>query len=229
MKRPTRAYPRKGVVPIHVSLIVLTLVLGAVPLYFGSCAQRTRGVSTVPGERDADDSSDGGTKGHTKHGGDDSGLTRYPEPLPEEGPSIGTFDSIILDDGICADDEGRPIIRLFTTTWCSHCKWVGPAFDEIMTEYVDAGKICAYHWELDTGDNSLTEKIETEVPDSELAIFRQFNPKGFVPTFIFGCKYYRVGTGYEYEDDLENEKEEFKAIIKALISEMADIRCLSRR
>ncbi len=58
-----------------------------------------------------------------------------------------------------------------------------------------------------------------EVPDSERAIFKEFNPKNSVPTFVFGCKYYRVGNGYERADDLDAEVKELKAVIDALLQE----------
>jgi len=85
--------------------------------------------------------------------------------------------------------------------------------------YVDEGLIVAHHWEVDTGDDTLTDQVEEVVPDSEVAIFDDINPQGSIPTFVFGCKYYRIGTGYEQEDDLESEAAEFMAVIEALINE----------
>ena len=64
----------------------------------------------------------------------------------------------------------------------------------------------------------MTDEVETEVPESEVAIYQQFNPRGTIPTFVFGCRYYRVGTGFEAEDDLEAEEAEFRAIIEELIA-----------
>ena len=52
-----------------------------------------------------------------------------------------------------------------------------------------------------------------------MAVFTEFNPEGSIPTFVFGCKYYRVGTGYKQEDDLAAEASEFMAVIEALIGE----------
>ena len=144
----------------------------------------------------------------------------FPAPPPEEGESIGTFDSILLDEGICTED-GKPVVRLFTTTWCPHCTWVGPTYDDVVGEYIEEGKIAGYHWEVDTGDNTLTDEVETEVPESELAVYQQFNPRGSIPTFVFGCKYFRIGTGYEREDNLTAEAEDFRAVMDALIAETA--------
>jgi hypothetical protein len=38
---------------------------------------------------------------------------------------------------------------------------------------------------------------------------------------VFGCKYYRIGTGYENQDDLESEAADFKSVMDALIDEVA--------
>jgi hypothetical protein len=79
--------------------------------------------------------------------------------------------------------------------------------------------IVAHHWEVDTGDDTLTGQVEEVVPDSEMAIFDDINPQGSIPTFVFGCRYYRIGNGYEQEGDLESEAAEFEAVIEALIDE----------
>ena len=63
--------------------------------------------------------------------------------------------------------DGKPVIRMFSTTWCPHCKWSGPVFEKVAQEYVDAGKIVAYHWELDINDDILTPEAEGEVPSTE--------------------------------------------------------------
>ncbi len=106
---------------------------------------------------------------------------------------------------------------MYSTTWCSHCNWVGPTFDSVVQEYVDEGKIIAYHWELDIKDNTLTSEVENEIPASELAVYNLFNPRGSIPTFVFGEKYYRIGNGYERQDDLSAEERDFRAAIDALL------------
>ncbi|MAG22306.1 MAG: hypothetical protein CL943_03310 [Candidatus Diapherotrites archaeon] len=116
-------------------------------------------------------------------------------------------------------EDGKPVIRLFSTTWCSHCKWVGSTYEKVVKEYVAAGKIVAYHWEVDILDDTLTPNFEGVVPASELAVFRQFNPGGTIPTFVFGEKYSRVGNGYETQNDLASEEAEFRGVIEAVIAE----------
>lgn len=124
---------------------------------------------------------------------------------------ITTFRDIGTD--ICLED-GKPVIRLFSTTRCPHCTWVRDTFDSVAKEYADKGLIVAYHWELDTGDNTITPEIEREVPDSEVGIFRSFSG-GYVPAYSMGCRYVRVGNGHENEG-LEAEEAEFRAVIEML-------------
>ena len=133
-------------------------------------------------------------------------------------PEIKTFS---LVDGPVETIDGKPVIRLFSTTWCPHCVWIKDTYDRVAKEYMDAGKIVAYHWEMDTGDNTLTPEVETSVPASEQAVFQKFNPNNSIPTFVFGGKYWRIGNGYERNqtNGLELEEKEFRAVIDELIKE----------
>jgi len=120
-------------------------------------------------------------------------------------------------DEILLDNSGRPYVILFSTTWCPHCQWIAETFDSLANESF-ASQINLQHWQLDTGDNTLTPLIiETEVPSSIRAIFDKYNPEGSIPTFVFGGKYIRVGTGYEAQNDLNAELEDFKLIIGKLL------------
>ena len=144
------------------------------------------------------------------------GCTPSTPGQPEAGGSIKTFK--IAEGNVCTED-GKPVIRLFSTTWCPHCTWIKETFDSTVQDYVGQGKIVAYHWEMDTGDNTLTSQVEKAVPDAEQAIARQVNPEGYVPGYVFGCKYYRIGNGYESQQDLAAEEAEFRAVIETLIQE----------
>lgn len=119
-------------------------------------------------------------------------------------------------EGICTED-GKPVIKLFSTTWCPHCKWISATFDNVVKEYVDNGQIVASHWELDKGEDTLTAEIENGIPESELEIYKKYNPKGGVPTYVFGCKYVRIGNGYEKQNDLQAEEDEFRTVIEELL------------
>ena len=140
------------------------------------------------------------------------------DPYEIEPSSIQTFALIPGSDGICEED-GKPVIRLYSTTWCSHCQWIASTYDAVVKMYVDEGWIVAHRWEIDTGDDTLTDQVEEGVPVFEMEIYDDTNPQGTIPTFVFGCKYYRIGNGYEQAGDLKKEAAEFKAVIEELISE----------
>lgn len=136
-----------------------------------------------------------------------------------EQPTIGKIETFMDSGKEIELQDGKPVIRLFSTTWCPHCKWIKETFDRVAKEYADAGKIVAYHWEVDTKDNTLTPQAETSIPKTELAVFQEFNPQGYVPAFVFGGKYSRIGNGYEQKQDLAAEEAEFRAVIESLIAE----------
>ena len=141
------------------------------------------------------------------------------ETTTTETATEGTF-AVKSDAEICTED-GKPVIYLFSTTWCPHCKWITETFESTVQEYVDAGQIVARHWEIDINDDTLTDEAETEVPAEQLAVYKEFNPGGSIPTFVFGCKYSRIGNGYEQQQDLEAEESEFRAVIEKLLEEVA--------
>ena len=134
----------------------------------------------------------------------------------EKGP-VGTIKTFTDTGNAVELQDGKPVIRLFSTTWCPHCKWVKDSFDKVMREY--EGEIIAYHWEVDIGDDLLTPQLEVLVPQSEKDVFTRFNSRGSIPTYVFGGKYVRVGNGYETDDDLAAEEAEFRAVIEALLEE----------
>jgi thiol-disulfide isomerase/thioredoxin len=138
-----------------------------------------------------------------------------------ETASLGSLQKqdsfIVSSDEICTEN-GRPLVILFSTTTCPHCKWIKGTFDSVAKEYMDAGKITAYHWELDTGDDTLTSAKESGAPSSQFNMFKRYSTSGGVPTFVFGCKYYRIGNGYESSKDLVAEELEFRKIIESLIA-----------
>ena len=141
--------------------------------------------------------------------------TQQPTTLIPDGTD-GTF-QYRNDLNICKQD-GKPIIYLFSTSWCPHCQWIKDTFDKVVNEYVSQGKIVAYHWQLDTHDDTLTSAVETQVPAEALAVYNKFNPDGSIPTFVFGCKYWRIGNGYESQNDLAAEETEFRALIDKIIA-----------
>ncbi len=129
--------------------------------------------------------------------------------------TIQTFQE--TGDALCTDEQGKPIIRFFATSWCPHCKWIKETYMGVMKKYIDEGKVTAYLWEVDTNDD-LLRKGDQPIPSSEEQIFKRYNPKGSIPTFIFGCTYYRVGNGYEQQNNLAAEAAEFHAVIREVLA-----------
>jgi len=114
--------------------------------------------------------------------------------------------------------NGKPIIRMYSTPWCPHCNWVKGTFDRVAKEYASEDKILAYHWDLEEYDDLLTPAYEGTIPESEIDLYEKYNPEGYVPAFIFGCKYMRTGNGYESTGDLAAEEAEFRDIIDELVN-----------
>lgn len=115
---------------------------------------------------------------------------------------------------LCTQD-GRPLVRMYSTSDCDGCMWVQPAFDAAVKEYVQQGRIIAYRWQLDTGDDLLTSGKETAIPAGEAAYFKSISPAAQVPAFSFGCTYTRLGTAFDTHAD---EESEFRLVIEKLLS-----------
>jgi len=150
--------------------------------------------------------------------GDNDGVDNSDEDAVQTPPQDLVSGSTFYDSGdeICTDNDGKPYVLLFSTTWCPHCTWIMETFDGLVNEDF-ASQVNIQHWELDTGDNTITSDVETSVPADVEAYYSTYNPRGSIPTFVFGCKYYRVGNGYESQDDLVAELDDFKTIINMLV------------
>ena len=88
---------------------------------------------------------------------------------------------------------------------------------------MDKGLIVGAHWDIDSAsksDNQVTPSVEGAFPPAELSLFQSINPNGTIPTFLFGCKYYRVGNAYETQNDADAEAGEFKAVINKLLDDL---------
>ena len=147
-------------------------------------------------------------------GGEATTSTTVAKPVGDT--DVKTFRK--TNDDICTTD-GKPVIRLYSTTGCPHCVWIKETYDSVAKEYADAGKIVAHHWELDTNDDTLSKEAEGSIPPEEFVLYQKYNPSGGVPTFVFGCRYVRVGNAYERANNLTAEEQEFRNVIEALVRE----------
>lgn len=180
--------------------VALVSVIGLIILGVAFLNSQNNGGQKVAGSQDVQDQN--------------APIQELPQNLAQVA-GVSTY-SEKAEAEICKEN-GKPLVYLFSTTWCPHCQWIKDAFDEVIKKYVADGKIAAYHWDVDINDNTLTSEKESVVPAKDLAVYREFNPQGSIPTFVFGCKYFRIGNGYEQQDDVNAEKAEFEALIKDLI------------
>jgi len=134
---------------------------------------------------------------------------------PFDGISFPTIYKSGFD--VCTNADGQPVIFLVSSSTCSHCEWVGEIFDAVAMNYMEDGLIEAHHYDKPTGDDLLTEEVETEIPEEILAIYDRGDPKGLVPYVNFSCKYERIGNGHETEQDPEAEGREMMDVIDTLL------------
>ena len=84
-------------------------------------------------------------------------------------------------DEICTDEDGKPYVILFSTTWCPHCSWILETFENLVDEDF-ASQVNIQHWEIDINDETLTEEVETSVPPELMSLYAKYNPGGSIPT-----------------------------------------------
>jgi len=104
-----------------------------------------------------------------------------------------------------------PIIRVYTSSSCIKCQ----NSLNVLADAVDDMEVILYAWELDTGDNLMTEELEESMPKEEFDILLRYNEKAAVPSYVFGCKYVRIGNLFE-DFDAESEYQEFRGILERL-------------
>lgn len=114
-----------------------------------------------------------------------------PEAQQEEKTlTIGNF--FTSKDEICRED-GKPIIYFFGSEGCSHCKWEHPIMEKVAEKF--EGYI-SFH-------NNMNSQADMD-------IFSKYSTGG-IPTLVFGCRYYRVGSGERVGE--ENESNNLTALI----------------
>ena len=130
--------------------------------------------------------------------------------------AINTFE--LKKDAVICKENDKPVVYMFSTASCPHCQWIMETFNSFAKEYSDKGQIMAYSYDVDTGDDLLTKEVENDLTSQANNVYNEFSPEGYIPVFAFGCKYFRIGNGYEGEDNLNKETAEFLAIINELIN-----------
>lgn len=133
------------------------------------------------------------------------GIIELEEPIIEN--------NFIITSNIICLEEDKPIVRMYTSSVCIKCSEVGQAFRAALADY----DVKVMELELDTGDDLYTEEIESSISKEEFEVLKEYNPKGAVPAYVFGCKYVRIGNAYS-ELNLEGEEQIFKEILDELTS-----------
>jgi len=111
-------------------------------------------------------------------------VTVQPETQEEKTPTIGNF--LVGKEEICKENE-KPIIYFFGSQSCPHCKWEHPIVEKVAKSF--EGYI-SFH-------NNMDANADTD-------IFGKYSTGG-IPTLVFGCKYYRVGSGEGEGEELESK------------------------
>lgn len=101
-------------------------------------------------------------------------LSDVQEAAKETGKTVGDFS--VSAEEVCRED-GKPVVYFFGSESCPHCVWEKPIIGDVMNKF---NNLIVYRENIDTEDN--------------LDIFEKYSTGG-IPTLVFGCKYYRVGSG----------------------------------
>jgi len=108
---------------------------------------------------------------------------------PEKAvPTIGGF----MDIESATVNGGKPMVYFFGTTWCPHCGWEKPIFEEVMNKFNN------------TIDITIVE-IDVEQPEEDMLIFNHYSTDGYIPLLVLGGKYYRIGAGESLGEDGERQ------------------------
>jgi thiol-disulfide isomerase/thioredoxin len=101
-------------------------------------------------------------------------LTKTQSLVEEAGKTVGNFS--VNTDEVC-QENGKPIVYFFGSTSCPHCAWEKPIVQAVMAKF--------------SNQIVYKERIDSEEDSS---VFEKYSTGG-IPTLVFGCKYYRVGSG----------------------------------
>lgn len=137
-------------------------------------------------------------------------LFKPPEPeVTDIGQTIGNI--ILTDQEMCSVD-GKPSVYFYGTSTCPHCAFLKPYFKEAVEKFGDMLDVHAWY-ELD---------ITPDVPEEDMVLMAKYNPQGYVPIIILGCKAYRIGTVHE-QDQPKLEEQEIRAVLCKLTGNPQEI------
>jgi thiol-disulfide isomerase/thioredoxin len=88
--------------------------------------------------------------------------------------TVGNF--ITKGEEVCKEN-GKPIIYFFGSKSCPHCQWEHPIVEKVLKNFEG---LVSFH-------NNMDSQADSE-------IFSQYSDGG-IPTLVFGCKYYKLGSG----------------------------------
>jgi len=122
----------------------------------------------------------------------------------EKISTVGDFS--VSKDEICKENE-KPIIYFFGSSGCPHCKWEHPVVENVVSKFKEN---IIFRNNMDS--------------DSDAEVFAKYSTGG-IPTLVFGCKYYRVGSGEGMGE--EEESKVLTALICKLTGNKPDNVCNS--
>jgi thiol-disulfide isomerase/thioredoxin len=99
----------------------------------------------------------------------------------------------VSQDEICKEGD-KPIVYFFGSSTCPHCIWEKPVVEDVVSKFKDN---IVSHINIDSNNDA--------------DIFQKYDPEGYVPTLVLGCKYYRVGSGEQA--GTEQESKDLTALI----------------
>jgi len=127
----------------------------------------------------------------------------YIEP-PVPNTTLGNF--YISEEDLCTEN-GKPVVYLFGMTTCGYCRWEKPVIGNVTAKFADS---------------IIYKELIDDFGEDE-SVFSKFNPSGGVPTLVFGCRYFRIGSGESL--GAEEESRVLTALICDLINDTTSEQC----
>lgn len=162
-----------GVAVLLASLLLASSVYMSVNALNDAIAKKNFAVNVQGGT---------GTAGGSAAGAQNGGSQAAPSTgrVTDVGPAAGNYKE--TTEPACIEN-GKLIVRAYTTSWCPHCTWEKPVLQKALAPFGD--KVDLRIMDVDTGGASA----------AEMELWKRYNPDGSIPTVVIGCKYYQVGSG----------------------------------